>query len=151
MRVTIDIQILDPKLGKSIPLPAYATPGSAGLDLAACLAEPLVLHPGERVRVPTGFAIRLPGPEWVALIYARSGLATRYGITLPNGVGVIDSDYTGEVQVALTNLGDAAYRIEPGERIAQMLVQPVARVEWNVVTSLAPSERGAGGFGSTGR
>lgn len=151
MTLEVDIELLDPRLGKDIPLPAYATDGSAGMDLRACLKEPLVLQPGERTRVPTGFAMRLPGPEWVGLICARSGLGARHGITLPNGVGVIDSDYTGEIQVALTNLGSEPYEIQPGERIAQLLVLPVARVSWRVVDRLEPTQRGAGGFGSTGR
>lgn len=151
MDVQVEIELLDPRLGKEIPLPAYATDGSAGMDLRACLKEPLVLKPGERVRVPTGFAMKLPGPEWVGLICARSGLGARYGVTLPNGVGVIDSDYTGEVQVALTNLGSEPYEIQPGERIAQLLILPVAKVSWRVVDKLQPTARGAGGFGSTGR
>lgn len=121
------------------------------MDVCACLDEPLPVRPGERVRVPTGFAMRLPGPDWVGLICARSGLATRHGVTLPNGVGVIDSDYRGEVQVALTNLSDTPYEIQPGERVAQLLVVPVARVTWRLVDQLQPTERGAGGFGSTGR
>lgn len=143
--------ILNPKLGREIPLPFYATPGAAGMDVCACLDEPLVVQPGERVRVPTGFAMRLPGPEWVGLLYARSGLATRHGVTLPNGVGVIDADYRGEVQVALTNLGREPYEIQPGERVAQLVVMPVARVVWRQVDELQPTARGEGGFGSTGR
>lgn len=147
----VELKILHPKLGTEIPLPYYATGGSAGMDLCACIDEPLVLRPGERVRVPTGFAMGLPGPRWVGLIFARSGLGARHGITLPNGVGVIDSDYRGEVQVALTNLGDTPYEIQPGERIAQLVVLPVERIAWRVVTELDGTERGSGGFGSTGR
>lgn len=150
-RVPVDVEILHPKLGTEFPLPFYATDGAAGMDLCACLDEPLVLNPGERVRVPTGFAMRLPGPDWVGLIFARSGLGTRHGVALPNGVGVIDSDYRGEVQVALTNLGDTPYEIKPGERIAQLVVMPVGRVAWRVVDKLDGTARGSGGFGSTGR
>lgn len=149
--MVIDVQVLDPRVGREIPLPYYATEGSAGMDVCACLDEPLTLMPGDRVRVPTGFAMRLPGPEWVGLICARSGLGATHGVTLPNGVGVIDSDYRGEVQVALTNLGDKPYVIQPGERIAQLLILPVARAQWRIVPSLDPTSRGTGGFGSTGR
>ncbi len=120
------------------------------MDLHACIERPLSIAPGERVRVPTGIALGLPGPETVALVYARSGLAWRYGIGLPNGVGVIDSDYTGEVQVLLTNFGQEPVTIAPGDRVAQVVFAPVFVAELTEVKELAPTERGHGGFGSTG-
>ncbi len=131
--------------------PAYATPGSAAADLSAVLDSPLTLEPGQRAMVPTGIAIQLPGPEYVALICARSGLAVKHGITLSNGVGVIDSDYRGELCVGLVNLGDQSYTIQPGERIAQLMIVPVAQGQFCPVESLDDTQRGAGGFGSTGR
>lgn len=150
------IKALSPKIGKEIPLPSYATAGSAGLDLRACIDGPIYL-PGtasglpNSVLVPTGIAIELPGPEYVALIYARSGLAVKHGVTLSNCVGVIDSDYRGEIKVGLVNLSGKAYTIEPGERIAQMVITPVHQAEINVVDELDDTARGAGGFGSTGK
>lgn len=136
--------------GKDRPLPSYATPGSAGMDLTAVLAEPVELLPGERFLVPTGIAIRLPGPHLAAFVFARSGLASRHGIQLANGVGVIDSDYRGEIKVALHHSGSEPFVINDGDRIAQLVVMPVAQVVWKEVEELAPSERGEGGFGSTG-
>lgn len=132
-------------------LPSRATPGSAGMDLRALLDEPLPVPPGGRVRVPTGIAIGLPSPETVGLIYARSGLAVKHGLALSNGVGVIDSDYTGEIRVGLVNLSDTAYTIEPGERIAQLVIAPVLLPEIVETDELDQTARGAGGFGSTGR
>ncbi len=146
----LNIKLLSPKLGREIPLPSYATAGAAGMDLRACLDAPLTLRPGDRVPVPTGFAIALPGPEWVAYIFARSGLGIRNGVTLPNCVGVIDSDYRGEVQVALVNLSREEQTVHPGDRIAQMLVVPVAQAVLREVEALPDTARGAGGFGSTG-
>lgn len=137
-------------LARRWPLPAYATPGSAGLDLRACVAEPVQLAPGQRRLIPTGIAIALPSAHWVALVFARSGLASKHGIQLANGVGVIDSDYRGEIMCALYNAGADSFTIQPGDRIAQLVVVPVARVVWQEVDDLAASERGAGGFGSTG-
>lgn len=131
--------------------PAYATPGSAAADLCAMLDAPLTLAPGERTILPTGVAIQLPGPEWVALICARSGLGAKHGITLPNGVGVIDSDYRGELRVALVNLGAEAYTIQPGDRVAQLMILPVAQAQFCPVEQLDETDRGTGGFGSTGR
>ena len=147
----LKIKPLSPKVGKEIPFPAYATAGSAGMDLRACIDEPMTIRPMERVKVPTGFAIALPGPQWVAFIFARSGLGIKYGITLPNCVGVIDSDYRGEIIVALTNLSDTDYTIQPGDRVAQLVIMPVTQADISVVDELDETERGAGGFGSTGR
>ena len=147
----LKIKALSPKLGSEIPFPSYATEGSAGMDLRACIDEPLTIRPRERVKVPAGFAISLPGPEWVALIFARSGLGIKSGITLPNCVGVVDSDYRGEIIAALTNLSDEDYTIQPGDRVAQMVVMPVAQAQITVVNELDDTERGQGGFGSTGR
>ena len=147
----LKIKPLSPKVGKEIPFPAYATVGSAGMDLRACIDEPMTIRPMERVKVPAGFAIALPGPQWVAFIFARSGLGIKSGITLPNCVGVIDSDYRGEIIVALTNLSDTDYTIQPGDRVAQLVIMPVTQADINVVDELDETERGAGGFGSTGR
>ena len=147
----LKIKPLSPKVGKEIPFPAYATAGSAGMDLRACIDEPMTIRPMERVKVPTGFAIALPGPQWVAFVFARSGLGIKSGITLPNCVGVIDSDYRGEIIVALTNLSDTDYTIQPGDRVAQLVIMPVTQADISVVDELDETERGAGGFGSTGR
>ncbi len=147
----LKLKALSPKLGKDIPFPSYATAGSAGMDLRACLDAPLTLAPGDRVGVPTGFAIALPGPEWVAYIFARSGLGIKNGITLPNCVGVIDSDYRGEIIVALTNLSDTPYTIQPGDRVAQLVVSPVTQAHITLTDELDETGRGAGGFGSTGK
>ena len=131
--------------------PAYATPGSAAADLCAVLDEPLDLAPMGRAMVPTGVAIQLPGPEYVALVCARSGLAIKRGLTLSNGVGVVDSDYRGEMQVGLVNLGPETYTIQPGERIAQLMILTVAQAAFRQAETLDGTERGEGGFGSTGR
>lgn len=147
----LKIKPLSDKLGKEIPFPTYATAGAAGMDLRSCLDEPLTLNPGDRVGVPTGFAIALPGPEWVAYIFARSGLGIKSGITLPNCVGVIDSDYRGEIIVALTNLSDTPYTIQPGDRVAQLVISPVVQAQISLVDELDETDRGTGGFGSTGR
>ncbi len=145
------IKALSPLLGKEIPLPSYATPGSAAMDLRACVSEPVVIAPGARVVVPSGIAIALPSSEYVALLFARSGLATKGGVCLANGVGVIDSDYRGEIGVALLNTASEPYSILPGDRIAQLMVTPVVQPTVELVTELPETERGAGGFGSTGR
>ncbi len=151
MSIDLRIKALSPKIGTELPVPSYATAGSAGMDLRACLDEPLTLNPGDRVGVPTGFAIALPGPEWVAYIFARSGLGIKNGITLPNCVGVIDSDYRGELILALTNLSDTPYTVQPGDRVAQLVISPVIQANISVVDELDETERGAGGFGSTGK
>lgn len=131
--------------------PFYASEGAAAADLCAAIEAPLTLEPGARALVPTGVAIALPGPEYVALICARSGLAVKKGLTLSNGIGVIDSDYRGELQVGLVNLADTAYTIEPGERIAQLMIMPVVQASFIQAESLGETQRGTGGFGSTGR
>ncbi len=143
----LQIKILNDKIN----LPEYATDGSAGMDLCAAIDEILEIAPGETVRIPTGIAIALPDAFHVALICARSGLSFRHGITLANGVGVIDSDYRGEIQVGLFNQSDRAYAIEPNERIAQMLIMPVCKPSLEICDELSDTARGSGGFGSTGR
>lgn len=144
---TVKVKLLDTRA----KVPNYATPGAAAADLCAVLDEPLTLQPGQRELVPTGFAIELPNAECVALVYARSGLATRHGITMANGVGVIDSDYRGEIKVSLANFSDQPYTIQPGERIAQLCIAPVFQVSFLPVADLSDTQRGVGGFGSTGR
>lgn len=130
---------------------AYATPGSAAMDLKACIDEPLAIAPGELVSVPAGVAIALPSADFVALVFARSGLGIKHGVALSNGVGVIDSDYRGEIRVGLTNLSRETYTIQPGDRVAQLAVIPVQRARLEYVDELDETERGAGGFGSTGK
>jgi len=134
----------------SLALPTYATAASAGVDLSADLGEPITVSPGENVKIPTGVAIELPNPSVVALVFARSGLASRHGIGLTNGVGVIDSDYRGEIQVLIQNLGNDPVTIKPGDRIAQMVFMPIFRAIFEDVADLQETARGAGGFGSTG-
>jgi dUTP pyrophosphatase len=146
----IDVKILDPRLNDN--LPAYATPGSAGLDLRACLSEPLTLAPNAWQLVPTGMAMYLQDPAYAALILPRSGLGHKHGIVLGNLVGLIDSDYQGQLMVSAWNRSDVAFTIEPMERIAQMVIVPVVQATFNVVNEFAaPSERGEGGYGSTGK
>ena len=142
------------KIKKTDPraeLPVRGTPGSAGLDLRAVLDEPMTLPPGALVSVPTGIAIGLPSPDTVGLVFARSGLAVKHGIGLSNGVGVIDSDYRGEICVGLCNVGGEPYTIEPNERIAQMVLMPVLQLPLEETDDLGETERGTGGLGSTGR
>lgn len=145
----IDVKILDPRLREQ--LPAYATTGSAGLDLRACLSAPLTLAPGETELIPTGLAIHLGDPGLAAVILPRSGLGHKHGIVLGNLVGLIDSDYQGQLFVSTWNRGQAPFTIEPMERLAQLVVVPVVQVKLNVVDEFGTSSRGAGGFGSTGR
>ena len=145
------IDLLIKRLSPDAVIPQYATPGSAGMDLHACINEPVVIEPGQRVKVPTGLAIALPGPDHAAFLFPRSGLGVKSGITLPNCVGVIDSDYRGEVIVGLVNLSDVPYTVQPGDRIAQMVILPVAQANIHVVDELDDTSRGAGGFGSTGK
>ena len=147
----LKIKAISPRIGGDIPRPARATEGSAGIDLAACVDGPVTIAPRALVRIPTGVAVALPSPDYVALVFARSGLGIRHGISLSNGVGVIDSDYRGEIQVGLTNLSDTPYTIQPGDRIAQLVVVPVALPELVWTQDLEDTGRGAGGFGSTGR
>lgn len=139
------------RLAPRVQLPAYQTPGSAAMDLAALLDEPITVAPRALVSVPTGLAIALPDAGWVALVFARSGLGIKHGICLSNGVGVIDSDYRGEIRVGLTNLSDTPYTIAPGDRVAQLMVVPVAQAAIRERSELPPTGRGAGGFGSTGK
>ncbi|TAL72183.1 MAG: dUTP diphosphatase [Rhodanobacter sp.] len=146
----VQLKVLDPRLGASIPLPAAATPGSAGMDLRAALAAPLTLAPGESALVPSGIAIHIGDPGWCALIVPRSGLGHKHGLVMGNLVGVIDADYQGPLMISCWNRGRAAYTIEIGDRIAQLLLVPVAQARLTVVADFAPSTRGSGGFGSTG-
>jgi dUTP pyrophosphatase len=150
-RPRLQVLILDARIGRDYPLPHYATPGSAGLDLRACLDAPLVLQPGATQLIPTGIAIHLDDPGLAAVLLPRSGLGHKHGIVLGNLVGLIDSDYQGQVMVSCWNRGQSAFTIEPGERIAQMVIVPVVQVEFDVVEAFTASDRGAGGFGSSGR
>jgi len=147
----IQLKILDPRLGDSIELPNYATNGSAGLDLRACLDEPLTLNPGETLLIPTGLAIHIDDPGLAAVLLPRSGLGHKHGIVLGNLVGLIDSDYQGQVFVSCWNRGNTAFEINIGERIAQMVFIPVVQVGFEQVDEFTTSERGSGGFGHTGR
>ena len=148
---TIELKILDPRLGDALPLPAYATPGSAGLDLRACLAEALTVQPGETHLIPTGLAIHIRDPGLAAMVLPRSGLGHKHGIVLGNLVGLIDSDYQGELLVSCWNRGRQPFTIAVGERIAQLLIVPVVQAEFTVVADFTPSARGIGGFGHSGR
>ncbi|OQB16049.1 MAG: Deoxyuridine 5'-triphosphate nucleotidohydrolase [Firmicutes bacterium ADurb.Bin193] len=147
----LKIKALSEKIGRDIPYPFYATEGSAGMDLAACIDTPLTVKPGERVAVPTGIAVGLPSSEYVGLVFARSSLGLKKGITLPNAVGVIDSDYRGEILVAITNISREDYTINPGERIAQLVIMPVCVAQIEITNELEHTQRGGGGFGSTGK
>ena len=147
----LKIKALSPKIGTEIPLPKFATAGAACMDLCACIDAPVTLEAGARTLIPTGIAIALPSAEYVALVFARSGLGIRQGVCLSNGVGVIDSDYRGEIGVGLVNLGQSAYTVQPGDRIAQLMVTPVVQPTVVQVSELDDTDRGAGGFGSTGR
>lgn len=146
----VRLKVLDPKIGKEIPLPVRGTDGSAGVDLRACLETPLTLSPGECELIHTGIAIHIEDPGLAAVILPRSGLGHKHGIVLGNLVGLIDSDYQGEVLISCWNRGSKPFRIEPGERIAQLVVVPVVQADFEVVESFAESARGAGGFGHTG-
>jgi dUTP diphosphatase len=148
---SVELKILNPRIGTDLPLPKRATSGSAGLDLRACIDQAIELPPGATELIPTGIAIHLADPGLAALIVPRSGLGHRHGIVLGNLVGLIDSDYQGELLISCWNRGQKAFRIEPGERIAQLVVVPVVPVEFEVVESFEQSRRGAGGFGHTGR
>lgn len=147
----IQLKILDPRLGKEFPIPERATAGSAGVDLRACLDETLELEPGDCKLLPTGIAIHLNDPGLAAMILPRSGLGHKHGIVLGNLVGLIDSDYQGELMVSCWNRGGSRFRIEPGERIAQLVIVPVLPFEFELVDRFTESDRGAGGFGHTGR
>lgn len=147
----LKVRILDPRIGGEWPLPAYATPGAAGLDLRAALDAPLELAPGRADLIPTGLAIWVEDPTLAAVILPRSGLGHKHGIVLGNLVGLIDSDYQGPLMVSCWNRGAAAYTVQPGERIAQLVLVPVVQVQFEVVEDFAATARGAGGFGHTGR
>ena len=142
---------LSPKLGREVPYPYYASSGAAAMDIHACLDDDVTIQPGQRVMIPTGLAIALPDAGYVALIFARSGLGVKHGIVPANCVGVIDSDYRGEIRVGLTNLSDAPYTVMPGDRVAQLAVVPVVQAALERVEELDDTGRGSGGFGSTGR
>ena len=146
----LKIKALSPKIGTDIPLPYYATPGSAAMDLHACLDGAVTIPAGERRVIPTGLAIALPSSDYVALVFARSGLGIKHGIAPANCVGVIDSDYRGEILVGLQNSGGSDFTIQPGDRIAQLMVVPVVQPRLRLVDELDETGRGAGGFGSTG-
>ena len=147
----IKVKILDPRIGNDWPMPDYATPGSAGMDLRALLDAPLTLEPGDTYLVRTGLAIHLADPGLAGLILPRSGLGHKHGIVLGNLVGLIDSDYQGELMISVWNRGQTAFTLEPGERLAQYVVVPVVQVELQTVETFDQSDRGAGGFGSSGR
>lgn len=146
----LKIKAMSPKIGTDIPYPFYASAGAAAMDLHACVDEAVTIPAGGRKTIPTGIAIGLPGPDYVALVFARSGLGIKHGIAPANCVGVIDSDYRGEILVGLQNSSDTDYTIQPGNRIAQLAVMPVIQAELEVTDTLDKTERGAGGFGSTG-
>jgi len=148
---SIQIKIIDPRLGREIPLPDYATDGSAGLDLRACVETDRNVEPGETILIPTGFAMYIADPHLAAVILPRSGLGHKHGIVLGNLVGLIDSDYQGQVFVSCWNRSAEPFKIEVGARIAQLVFLPVIRVDWEQVDSFHASRRGAGGFGHTGQ
>ena len=147
----LKFKAVNPKIGRDIPLPQFATPGSAAMDLRACIDEAVTLPALGRAVIPTGLAMALPSKDFVALVFARSGLGIKKGVCLSNGVGVIDSDYRGEIAVGLVNLSAEDYTVMPGDRIAQLMVVPVVQPTVTLVDELDETDRGAGGFGSTGR
>ena len=149
-RRALEVRILDPRVGREFPMPEYATAGSAGLDLRACIDAPLALEPGAATLIPTGLAIHLGDPGLAAVLLPRSGLGHKHGIVLGNLVGLIDSDYQGQLMVSCWNRGQSPYTVAPGERIAQMVVVPVVQVDLEIVDDFVESRRGAGGFGSSG-
>jgi dUTP pyrophosphatase len=146
----LEVKIVNPRIGKDIPMPSHATAGSAGLDLRACLDQPVLLEPGQTVLIGTGLAIHIGDPGYAGLILPRSGLGHKHGIVLGNLVGLIDSDYQGELMISCWNRGNAAFTIQPGERIAQYVLVPVIQATLEVVTEFDASDRGAGGFGHSG-
>lgn len=147
--IKIDIKILDLRLINQLPV--YATPGSAGLDLRACTEQPIQVHPGETQLIPTGIAIHLNDPGLAAMVLPRSGLGHKHGIVLGNLVGLIDSDYQGQILVSCWNRGQSSFLLNPLERIAQLVIVPIVQAQFNVVENFHPSDRGEGGFGSTGK
>ncbi len=150
MKKKIDVKILDQRIEGEFGLPQYATSGSAGLDLCACVDGPLELQPGQTELIPTGIAIHIADPEYAVILIPRSGLGHKHGIVLGNLTGLIDSDYQGQLFVSCWNRSSASFTVKPGERIAQMVLVPVVQAEFNVVESFAESDRADGGFGSTG-
>ncbi len=146
----IQLKILDSKIGNEIPLPQHATEGSAGVDLRACLDHPLTVKPGETHLIGTGIAVHIADPGFAAMLLPRSGLGHKHGIVLGNLVGLIDSDYQGELKVSCWNRGDTEFVVKPGERICQMVIVPVVQTEYEIVEEFDESDRGAGGFGHTG-
>ena len=149
--MNLKVKALSPKIGKEIPAPFYATPGSAAMDLHACIDEAVVIPAGGRKVIPTGIAIALPSADYVALVFARSGLGIKHGVVPSNCVGVIDSDYRGEIMVGLYNSGESEYTVQPADRIAQLMITPVVQATLEMVDELDDTARGAGGFGSTGK
>ncbi|MEQ5633277.1 dUTP diphosphatase [Providencia manganoxydans] len=147
----IDLKILDPRIGNEFPLPTYATSGSAGLDLRACLDAQIDLAPGQTELIPTGLAIHIADEQLAAVILPRSGLGHKHGVVLGNLVGLIDSDYQGQLMVSVWNRGNQTFTIEPGERLAQMVFVPVVQAQFNIVDDFDATERGTGGFGHSGR
>jgi len=147
----IEMKIVNPLVGKEIPLPTYATPGSAGMDLRACLTAPLTINPGETHLIPTGISIHIADPTMAATILPRSGLGHKHGIVLGNLVGLIDSDYQGELMISCWNRGQNSFTIEAGDRIAQLVIVPVIQAQFTLVESFDCSERGEGGFGHSGK
>ncbi|AYP21558.1 dUTP diphosphatase [Pantoea agglomerans] len=147
----IDVKILDPRVGKEFPLPTYATSGSAGLDLRACIDDVLDIAPGTTTLVPTGLAIHIADPDLAAVILPRSGLGHKHGIVLGNLVGLIDSDYQGQLMVSVWNRGQESFSLQPGDRMAQLVFVPVVQAEFNLVEDFDASLRGEGGFGHSGR
>ena len=147
----VQVKVLDARLGTEWPMPTYATAGSAGLDLRACVEQTTVIEPGQTILVKTGLAIYIEDVNFAGLILPRSGLGHKHGIVLGNLVGLIDSDYQGELMVSVWNRGQAAFSLEPGERLAQYVLVPVVQAEFDVVNEFAATERGAGGFGHTGK
>jgi dUTP pyrophosphatase len=147
----LQVKVLDPRIGNEIPMPEYATSGSAGLDLRACLDSPLTLHPGETQLIPTGLSIYLEDPSIAAMILPRSGLGHKHGIVLGNLVGLIDSDYQGELMISCWNRGQQAFTIEIGERLAQLIIVPVIQAQFDIVEAFKVTDRGEGGFGHSGR
>ncbi|WP_299199476.1 dUTP diphosphatase [uncultured Amphritea sp.] len=147
----LQVKLLDPRIGDEFPLPHYATEGSAGLDLRACLNQPITLEPGQTELLPTGIAIHIGDPGLCAMILPRSGLGHKHGIVLGNLVGLIDSDYQGQLMVSCWNRGQTTFTVEPGERIAQLVLVPVVQASFEIVDEFSESDRGEGGFGSSGR
>ena len=147
----LQLKILSPLIGDSIPIPTYSTKGSAGLDLRACMEIPLTLRPGKTELINTGLSIYIENPEYAALILPRSGLGHKHGIVLGNLVGLIDSDYQGELMISCWNRGDSEFTISPGDRIAQLIIVPVIQTDFRIVKEFTETDRGADGFGSSGR